>query len=362
MSTITPAPAPTATTDLTRLPAADLILPADASEEDWLEVRSHGIGASDVSGILQVEDPDVARGVYKDRYQVWLDKTGQAEDWEPDRDHPAHIGNLLEPVLRAELSERLGVKIHVPGLYANRDNPVFRCTVDGIHTDPDTGELVLDEFKCNGGYGGLKLWADEETTPLHPLSQVQYSMHLLGIKKAIIFALAGGNRFERRDIDYDPELGQMIAEEVTDFWDNYVVPRRQPDPTALSLDLLNEKFGLAVPGDERSVDAVLALELAEEWTAATAAEKAGKQRKEAIKARVKALAQTAPELTGPDGEPLFSVDNDSTLRKNDLIAEHPEVLEKYGKTETVLDVAALKEADPQLWRAYRARSVKYLGK
>lgn len=340
-----------------QLPDADLILPAGASREEWLKVRSRGLGASDFSAILEVP---LAPGVYGDRYKTWLDKTGQAEPWEPDEDHPAHIGNLMERLLREELSRRVGAEIHTPGLYASRRNPVLRCTPDGIHWDAEREEWVLDEFKNNGGFQGMVLWANG-ATPLHPLTQVQISMHLTGIRHAVIFALAGGNRFERREVDYSPELGELLEEQGMAFWNDYVLTRRPPEPTALSLDLLQKSFAVSTPKEKAVIDAQLAASLSDEHQTKSAAAKAAEREFKDVNARIKQLAGDAEEIVGPDDELLFTVANDSTLRVKALREERPDMIEKYTVTKPVFDEAAFKAGEPEVYRQFRARSVKYKG-
>lgn len=349
----------TAAPDLTKMPEADLALPAGAPLTEWLGVRSHGVGASDVSGIMEIEDPEEARGIYKDRFKIWEDKTGRSEPWEPDRDHPAHIGNLMEPLLRRELSERLETTIHVPGLYVNRRNPVMRCSVDGIaHVD---GELVLCEFKNNGGFGGIAQWSHPDKIPAHPLLQSMYSMHLLGIRRTIVFALAGGNRFERRDLDYDEEFGKILEEEVMDFWNNYVLTDRRPDPTSLSLDILAKQFGVAVPDKEATVDPKLGRALAEEFLKDKKEFGIVKKRREDFKAKLIGIVQDAEKLVDSTGELLFTVANDSTLRVKDLREQRPDMIAKYTVKQDVFDEAAFKAGEPEVYTKFRARSVKYKG-
>lgn len=336
---------------------AELLLPSTAPREEWLDVRRQGVGASDLSKILEVE---LAPGVFGDRYSLWLEKTGQAEDWEPDRDHPAHIGNILEPMMLTELATRLDVTIHSPGLYVSKHNPVLRFTPDGIYWDAATGQWTLVEIKCNGGWQGLKLWADGET-PLHPLAQVQYAMHVSGIRRAVIFALAGGNRFETRHIDYDPELGAELEAQALAFWNNHVVPRKAPEPTSLSLELLNKSFAVSTVGKTAVVDNELGAKLVKEHEETGDAKRSAEAKFDSVNARIKQLAQDAEEIVNEDGEVLFTVKNNSTFRERALREERPDTYAKYLVPSHKFDKAAFKAADPDLHRAYCARAVKNKG-
>lgn len=339
------------------LPGAELILPDTATREEWLDVRSGGIGASDMSKILEVE---LAPGVYGDRYSLWLEKTGQAEDWEPHDDHPAHIGNILEPVMLAELARRRGVTIHSPGLFMSKHNPILRFTPDGLYWDEAHAEWVLVEIKANGGWQGIKMWADGDT-PLHPLAQVQYAMHASGIKRAVIFALAGGNSFQTREFDYDPELGEELERQATEFWNEYVVPRRTPDPTALSLELLNKSFAVSVESKPLIIDNELGAQLVTEHETKGDAKRSAEAQFDAVNARIKQLAQDADEIYNEDGDLLFTVKNNSTFRERALREEEPELYAQFQKPASVFDKAAFKAAYPEKHRAYCARAVKNKG-
>lgn len=343
--------------DTVELPDAKLILPDTATRAEWLAARSGGIGASDMSKILEVE---LAPGIYGDRYSLWLEKTGQAEDWEPHSDHPAHIGNILEPVLLAELARRRDVTIHSPGLFMSTRNPIMRFTPDGLYWDENTGEWVLVEIKCNGGWQGIKMWSDGET-PLHPVSQVQYAMHVSGIKHAVIFALAGGNSFQLRELEYDPELGQILEDQATEFWNEYVVPHRTPDPTALSLDLLNKSFAVSEEGKQLVLDNELGAALVAEHETKGDAKRSAEAQFDAVNARIKQLAQDADEIVNEDGDLLFTVKNNSTFRERALQDERPEVYSKFQKPAQTFDRAAFKASMPDVYRAYCARAVKNKG-
>ena len=77
--------------------------------EEWLELRRGGVGSSDCSAIIGL-------GKYGSQWSVWLEKTGRAR---PDEESEAMLwGTLLEPVIRAQFAERLGVEIEERRLVA----------------------------------------------------------------------------------------------------------------------------------------------------------------------------------------------------------------------------------------------------
>lgn len=338
------------------LPTAKLVLPAGADREQWLEQRTLGVGASDVSGILEIDAP----GVYGDRLSVWEDKLGLSKPWEPDQDHPAHWGNVMEPVLREQLSIRLGATIHTPGLFASTLNPLFQFTPDGIVMLD--GEPVLCEFKHNSGYGGLKLWADD-AIPMHPLVQCQFTMHVSGIKRAIIYALAGGQP-QYREIEYSEQIGEYIEKAVLAFWNDYVAPRVKPEPTSRSLDRLIEEFDIAdKDADEVEIDLIMARKLIAEQDEKTNAVKDAATALDSFKARMRAIAGESPAVVfideHGDKQTLFTLNNDSTFRAKDFAADHPDLVVKHSVTKSVFDAKLLAKDDPEMHRQYRARSMKW---
>lgn len=73
------------------------------SRGEWLGYRTRGIGGSDVSILAGINR-------YKSAYQLWLEKTGQAEPEQADSEY-AYFGTLLEPVVRKEFTKRTGIKV-----------------------------------------------------------------------------------------------------------------------------------------------------------------------------------------------------------------------------------------------------------
>ena len=76
---------------------------ADLSRNEWLKYRTQGIGGSDVSIIAGINP-------FRSAYQLWLEKTGQAEPEEAESEY-AHFGTLLEPIVRNEFTRRTGIKV-----------------------------------------------------------------------------------------------------------------------------------------------------------------------------------------------------------------------------------------------------------
>ena len=80
-----------------------LVNTKNMGKKEWLRYRRMGIGGSDVSVIAGINP-------YKSVHQLWLEKTGQIEPEDVENDY-THFGNVLEPIVRKEFTERTGKKV-----------------------------------------------------------------------------------------------------------------------------------------------------------------------------------------------------------------------------------------------------------
>lgn len=113
------------------------------SREEWLNVRTQGIGGSDVSVIAGINP-------YRSVHQLWLEKTGQTEPCESGNEY-THFGTILEPIVKQEFTERTGIEIFEPKcIYQHKDYPFMLANLDGV-VNVD-GELCIFEAKTASAY------------------------------------------------------------------------------------------------------------------------------------------------------------------------------------------------------------------
>ena len=199
--------------DVTELGSAKLIGQFESGSEEWHELRSQGVGGSQVGTVLGLNP-------WESAYALWARQVGLIEAKESSL--AMRLGNLFEPVIKeAWLSENPGYQIFetgtwqstVPGLEWCHANP------DGIIVD-ENGELQILEVKMS-----RYPW---DVVPAHYRAQVLWYMHILGIHKAKLVALFGGNDIQTFDIEY----GQFEAETnlalVKRWWD-CVQEERKPE-------------------------------------------------------------------------------------------------------------------------------------
>jgi putative phage-type endonuclease len=116
------------------------IIELNQKSDAWLAWRNSGIGGSDAP-IIMGQSP------WKSAYQLWLEKTGQAERPTPNpyAQKAMDRGNALEPIARERVEDMMGIlfdPICIEG------NPSWmKLSSDGIDF---SGTKVL-EIKCPGG-------------------------------------------------------------------------------------------------------------------------------------------------------------------------------------------------------------------
>ena len=117
---------------------------ADLSRNEWLKYRTQGIGGSDVSIIAGINP-------FRSAYQLWLEKTGQAEPEEAESEY-AHFGTLLEPIVRNEFTRRTGIKVRQKHmLLRSMEHPFMFADLDGVINEG--GQMAIFEAKTASQIG-----------------------------------------------------------------------------------------------------------------------------------------------------------------------------------------------------------------
>lgn len=212
---------------------------ADISREEWLKLRTQGIGGSDVSIIAGINK-------FKSVFQLWLEKTGIIEPEEGDFEY-THFGTVLEPVVRKEFMERTGIKVRAKNCIMQHDEyPFMICNLDGVIYE--NGELCIFEAKTASAYME-KEWQDN-VPPEYQL-QIQHYMAITGAKKTYIAALIGGNKFVYHVVERDEEVIGLIIQLEMKFWEENVVKNLPPeiDGSNATAEYLNEKYSISVKNE-----------------------------------------------------------------------------------------------------------------
>lgn len=205
-----------------RLVAAEWLGNLPSGSAQWHELRKTGLGGSEIGTIAGLNK-------WESAYTLWAKKTGLIEE-SFETSEAMEAGTLLESFILEKYFDRLNdVQVYgSPGTYAlgwQHANP------DGLFFE--NGELCLWECKTarfeddwnvypRGQRGG------NDDIPRHYLSQVQWYLRVLGLKRAIVSVLFGGQKYREYEIFADQFLQDQDLSIATHFW-NLVLQGEAPD-------------------------------------------------------------------------------------------------------------------------------------
>jgi putative phage-type endonuclease len=199
--------------EISELPSAVLIGEFENGSEEWHELRSQGVGGSQVGTCLGLNP-------WESAFSAWARAVGAFEPKESSL--AMRLGNLFEPVIKdAWLSENPGWTIYETGTWQS-SKPGFEwchANPDGIMVD-ENGELHILEVKMS-----RYPW---DVVPAHYRAQVLWYMNILGIHKAKLVALFGGNDIQTFDIEWSEFEAETNVMLVKRWWD-CVLEERQPE-------------------------------------------------------------------------------------------------------------------------------------
>lgn len=192
---------------------------ADMRQEDWLSLRTKGIGGSDSAAAIGLSR-------WKDPLTLWAEKTGRIKPQEAGE--AAYWGQVLEEPVAQRFAEVTGLSVRRHNfLLAHEDEGYgfMRVNLDRVIV----GKNDILEVKTASTYKGDE-WEDEEI-PLEYYCQGQHYLAVTGCDGVYYAVLIGGQRFHhiyaQRDEDFISEL--MKAEKI--FW-GYVERNEQPPVNA----------------------------------------------------------------------------------------------------------------------------------
>lgn len=195
----------------------DLILSVKDAEDHgkWLEARAIGIGGSDAAVIMGMNP-------YKSPYQLWLEKTGQAEAPDLSGNQYVYWGTKNESNIADWFQEETGKKVKRLGTLRSKEYPFMLANVDRTVV----GENAGLEIKT-AGVSQYRKWKDDEIPDAYYCQCLHY-MAVTGAAYWYIAVLLGGNEAKWKRIERNEEDIQHLIMAETDFWK--LVEARTPPP------------------------------------------------------------------------------------------------------------------------------------
>lgn len=182
---------------------ATLLHSSPTGSDDWAFSRQFGIGGSEVSSILGLND-------YKSAFTLWAEKTGQITP-DPVNNWAVRFGKEFElPILKMWAEDNPQYEVFLSGTYSDNHFPFMQASPDALAKNKETGEWVIVEIKT-ARYAWNKV-------PPGYRAQVFHYMNVLDVTKAVVVAVAGWNWFEEW-IEWDAFEGSAQAFAVQNFWE-----------------------------------------------------------------------------------------------------------------------------------------------
>ena len=288
------------------------------TRQEWLEIRRKGIGGSDAAAICGVNPWRGPLGVY-------LSKIGAAP--EGDMNEAMEWGIELEDVIARKFSQRTGFAVKRCNMVLQHpEHDWMLANIDRYVRDNDEPAWGVLEVKNVGEYRAED-WADGAVPDYYNI-QVQHYMEVLGADYAWLCPLIGGRKLQPVKVMRSESMIRSLVKIERDFWQ--LVETRTPPPIDDSPDASKVLKALYPKSQATSVliDEGLYLRL-----------KAAKEKVKDAEQEVRGLENEIKSLMG-EAEAAMVPGNPKP------------VITWRGSTAHVLDVEAIKAAEPELCMKY----------
>lgn len=187
----------------------------NATREEWLKIRKLGLGGSDMSAVLGVNQ-------WRSPLDVWLDKT--SDTVEEKESEPMYWGTILEDIVAQEFAKRTGYKVRNNNFtLQSEEYPYLLANIDREIVGLDAGLecKTANAFKAEEWQG--------DSVPDAYYIQCQHYMAVTGKASWWIACLVGGNTFYYKEIKRNEEIIQAIIDTGAEFW-RLVETKTMPAP------------------------------------------------------------------------------------------------------------------------------------
>lgn len=265
-------------------------------------------------------------------YQLWEQYTGRSPWPDLGGDLRVALGEPMEDVLRPFVSARLGRELRRDRREYLHDSLPLVGHVDYRASALNGEKRPVVDMKTSLGWGAKNRFGADCTDEVDEdvLLQMQGYLMLTGAETAYVAALVPGPELKIFTVSADPDLYQMIAEGLVNFW--WHVQSDTP-PEITTVADANRRWANHTAGLSVEADAV-ALAILEDLRAAKARVKTAEQEKEALELALKLRIGDAESLLGPDGKPLCTWKTQASTRVNTVALKADGLYKTYAITTT----------------------------
>ena len=293
----------------------DIIPLEGVSRDEWLKLRTHGLGGSDIGTIAGLNN-------YASKYSLWNEKTGRVIP--EDAGEAAAWGNRLEDAVGAAYAERNNVAVVKWGvMLRSKERPHALANVDfWISDDPifpkgemsewldvtePPGIVAILETKTSGiaSHGTSHKWNNGSIPDNYVLQVVHYGV-VSGVRDTRFGALLAGQGLVCREYEWSDEMAKNIVLIEDAFWHNNILADIEPEPDGSDAteDALKQKYPRSVEGKGYEGGAKL-LELWDDFEAKKVIAAQTEIDRKAARARIVSLIGDA-EFATADNVTLFT--------------------------------------------------------
>ena len=292
------------------------------SREEWLQIRSTGIGSSDAAAAIGLSS-------YKCSLSLWLEKTGRQQPEDLSNKEAVVWGTVLEPVLAKMYAERTGRKVRrVNAVLQHPEHPFMLANLDReVITESGTGVL---EIKTAGFYSAQQ-W--EDGVPVAYQCQVLHQLAVTGHVWADVAVLIAGQEFRIYRIERDDDKIADLIQREAQFW-SWVTNDQQPDPDG-SYDAQQALLSLFPTDNGQTLDFSESgpfNDLFAELLILRHRKEEIEQQESTLKHRIQAALGSATAAIFQQGKVTWRKAKDRLVPDLDRLSlEHPELLQQYAK-------------------------------
>lgn len=293
------------------------------SREEWLQIRSTGIGSSDAAAAIGLSS-------YKCSLSLWLEKTGRQPPEDLSEKEAVVWGTVMEPVLAKMYAERTGRKVRrVNAVLQHPEHPFMLANLDReVITESGTGVL---EIKTAGFYSAQQ-W--EDGVPVAYQCQVLHQLAVTGHVWADVAVLIAGQEFRIYRIERDDDKIADLIQREAQFW-SWVANDQQPDPDG-SYDAQQALLSLFPTDNGQTLDFSESgpfNDLFAELLILRHRKEEIEQQESTLKHRIQAALGSATAAIFQQGKVTWRKAKDRLVPDLDRLSqEHPELLQQYAKT------------------------------
>ena len=292
------------------------------SREEWLQIRSTGIGSSDAAAAIGLSS-------YKCSLSLWLEKTGRQLPEDLSEKEAVVWGTVMEPVLAKMYAERTGRKVRrVNAVLQHPEHPFMLANLDReVITESGSGVL---EIKTAGFYSALQ-W--EDGVPVAYQCQVLHQLAVTGHAWADVAVLIAGQEFRIYRIERDDDKIADLIQREAQFW-SWVANDQQPDPDG-SYDAQQALLSLFPTDNGQTLDFSESgpfNDLFAELLILRHRKEEIEEQESTLKHRIQAALGSATAAIFQQGKVTWRKAKDRLVPDLDRLSqEHPELLQQYAK-------------------------------